>query len=201
MANLKEHLERNLEELDPIWLITAACLSMAAILSWALAALFYSWFGTSTPYVLSLVPSVIFAWLYKKQTKDQRAAIKLVFDLSWNVWTVVTVIFLFRAAASVVNPFAEGKNSNGLSDALNHIEAGWLSIIFGWVYPTAVGRVVISLCDIVWRPAADKDVKQVTENATGAESVALCADSKRINSVAAPTITQEAREKPWNPPV
>lgn len=169
MADVKKILNSNIENLQPTWVITAVCLVIVSLFAWLLAEWFYGIFGTTTPYVLTLVPGLIFAWLYGIKSKDQRTIIKSVFDTSWNIWTLIGAAFLFHAAASIKNPFDVENIGNDLSGALQGSNPALLSFVFAWVYPTAVGRVFIPLCDIVLKLREAK--KPASEDAATSETL------------------------------
>jgi len=167
MVDVEKIAQSELDELQPIWLITAGCLLVVSLIAWFLADWFYAVLGNATPYFLAVVPGCIFAVLYGMRAKEQRAIIKSVFDISWNIWTLIGAAFLLHAAASVQNPFDVSKFTNDLSGTLKNSNPTLLSFIFVWVYPTAVERVVIALSDALWKPhCANPDEEIATDTAT-----------------------------------
>lgn len=170
MVDLKVILRSDLDTLQPIWLVTAGLLSAVSLIAWLLADWLYAVFGNATPYFLAMISGYIFARLYGKRGKEQRATIKSVFDTSWNIWTFIGAAFLFHAVASVQNPFDMNKFGNDLSGALKSIDPILLSLIFVWVFPTAVGRVVIPLCDAFWKPNVSNSKEEIATDTASKRS-------------------------------
>lgn len=170
MVDVAKVMKSNINELQPIWLVTVGCLSVVSLCTWLLARWFYTILGDTSPFVLTLVAGGILFVVYGRRAKEKRAAIKSVFDISWNIWTLIGAAFLFHAAASVENPFDVIKVGNDLSATLKGIDPAWLSFIFLWVYQTAAGRVVFPFCDAVWTPPIEKPTCAVAKDPTTEKS-------------------------------
>ncbi len=52
-------------------------------------------FGAAAPFFMLVAAGIIFAFLYTWRKEAQRKFFKLPFDLSWNIWTFLSVAYLF----------------------------------------------------------------------------------------------------------
>lgn len=148
-----EILNTDIENLQPTWLITAACLALVALFTWGIGSWFYSISPKATPFLMAIPAIPIFGCLYVlNRNENQRKAVKSCFDVSWNIWTAISVAYLFNAAASVASNSAlsEAAVATDLVNALRSQPPVFLTFIFAWAYSTAVGCIVIAACDHLW---------------------------------------------------
>ena len=127
----------------PIWLPSAVYFGVIAVLAGALAHFLSPYFGACTAFVMTLPSGILSHHFYKKLNQTSRKSVKLRFDLSANLWTVVTTAFL---TASWIGDDAD------LKSAMNHHPV-IATLLFLWVAITVISRTAFCLCDI----RAEKD--------------------------------------------
>ncbi len=103
------------------------------------AASFSTLFGAAAPFFMLVAAGIIFAFLYTWRNEAQRKFFKLPFDLSWNIWTFLSVAYLFYGVL---------EHGSDLKAFLDSLDPVLLTVMFSWACSTAVARAAISLSDV-----------------------------------------------------
>ncbi|AYG68506.1 MULTISPECIES: hypothetical protein [unclassified Rhizobium] len=84
------------------------------------------------------IPVIILVLLQRRE--EQRKKIGFMFNLSWIAWVVMSL-------ATVSYCLKAGTREFGNSLAL--LNPGWLTLIFGWFFAAACGRVALSISKLL----------------------------------------------------
>ncbi len=103
------------------------------------AASFSTLFGAAALFFMLVAAGIIFAFLYTWRNEAQRKFFKLPFDLSWNIWTFLSVAYLFYGVL---------EHGSDLKAFLDSLDPVLLTVMFSWACSTAVARAAISLSDV-----------------------------------------------------
>jgi len=84
------------------------------------------------------IPVISFVLL--QQRAEQRNKIEFMFNLSWIVWVVISLATVSYCLNAGTQEFGE---------SLAQLNPGWLTLIFGWFFATACGRVALSISKLL----------------------------------------------------